>query len=149
MSYDALRRGRASLSGHAYFVTTSTYSRLPLFSDMNLARLVIWQMRELHDAGYLHSFCWVLMPDHLHWLFQLKEKGPLGDVVGRFKSNSARAINRYRGESGAVWQRAYYDRAIRREESLIDVSRYIVANPLRAGLVSRVGDYPHWDAEWL
>ncbi|MFV3290267.1 transposase, partial [Pseudomonas sp. NY11955] len=29
------------------------------------------------------------------------------------------------------------------------VARYIVANPIRAGLVSRVGDYPHWDAVWL
>jgi len=29
------------------------------------------------------------------------------------------------------------------------IARYIVANPLRAGLVSRVGDYPLWDACWL
>ena len=32
---------------------------------------------------------------------------------------------------------------------LRDVARYIVANPLRAGLVERVGDYPYWDAVWL
>jgi hypothetical protein len=29
------------------------------------------------------------------------------------------------------------------------VARYIVANPLRAGLVSRVGHYPFWNAVWL
>ncbi|MFV3292807.1 transposase, partial [Pseudomonas sp. NY11955] len=29
------------------------------------------------------------------------------------------------------------------------VARYIIANPIRAGLVSRVGDYSHWDAVWL
>jgi len=29
------------------------------------------------------------------------------------------------------------------------VARYIVANPLRAGLVESVRDYPHWDAIWL
>jgi len=28
-------------------------------------------------------------------------------------------------------------------------ARYIVANPLRAGLVERLGDYPLWDAVWL
>jgi hypothetical protein len=29
------------------------------------------------------------------------------------------------------------------------LARYIVANPLRAGLVEHLGDYPHWDAVWL
>ena len=28
-------------------------------------------------------------------------------------------------------------------------ARYIVANPLRAGLVKQIGDYPLWDAIWL
>jgi putative transposase len=48
-----------------------------------------------------------------------------------------------------LWQKGYHDRAIRREEDLLAVARYIVANPLRAGLVKRVGDYPLWDAVWL
>jgi hypothetical protein len=29
------------------------------------------------------------------------------------------------------------------------MARYIIANPLRAGLVDRIGDYPLWDAMWL
>ncbi|MFM2004374.1 MAG: hypothetical protein RLZZ09_29 [Pseudomonadota bacterium] len=29
------------------------------------------------------------------------------------------------------------------------IARYNVVNPLRAGLVDRIGDYPHWDAAWL
>jgi putative transposase len=48
-----------------------------------------------------------------------------------------------------VWQRGFYDRAIRKEEDLLAVARYIVANPLRAGLVSQLSDYPFWDAVWL
>ena len=28
-------------------------------------------------------------------------------------------------------------------------SRYVVANPLRAGLVERIGDYPYWNAVWI
>ncbi|MES9878966.1 MAG: transposase, partial [Candidatus Sedimenticola sp. 1PA] len=30
-----------------------------------------------------------------------------------------------------------------------ELARYIVANPLRGGLVESIGDYPHWDAMWL
>jgi hypothetical protein len=49
----------------------------------------------------------------------------------------------------AVWQSGFHDRALRQEEELQTIARYIVANPLRAGLVKRVGDYAHWDAMWL
>ena len=54
-----------------------------------------------------------------------------------------------KGRVSPVWQRGFYDHAIRREENLRNVARYIVANPLRAGLVQQIGDYPLWDAIWL
>ena len=48
-----------------------------------------------------------------------------------------------------VWRSGYYDRAIRCEEQIKTAARYIVANPLRAKLVDRVGNYPFWDAVYL
>ena len=48
-----------------------------------------------------------------------------------------------------LWQRGYYDRAIRSDEDLPSIARYIVGNPIRAGLVTSVGQYPHWDASWI
>ena len=65
------------------------------------------------------------------------------------KSRSASTTNRLRGDHGPIWQKGYHDRAVRSEEDLRNVARYIVANPLRAGLVKRLGDYPFWDAAWL
>ena len=50
---------------------------------------------------------------------------------------------------GAVWQPGFHDRALRKNEDLVTASRYIVANPVRAGLVEHIADYPHWDAVWL
>ncbi|MNO00306.1 hypothetical protein D3C81_2201730 [compost metagenome] len=68
----------------------------------------------------------------------------------RLKSRSAIAINRLTGNIGRpLWQRGFHDHALRREEDLAAVARYVVANPLRAKLVPRLGDYPHWDAVWL
>jgi len=48
-----------------------------------------------------------------------------------------------------VWQRGFHDHAVRREEDLQALARYVVANPVRAGLVQRTGLYPHWDAIWV
>ncbi|MEE4463301.1 IS200/IS605 family transposase, partial [Azotobacter chroococcum] len=43
----------------------------------------------------------------------------------------------------------YHDRAARSVDDLRAMARYIVANPVRAGIVETVGDYPLWDAAWL
>lgn len=89
------------------------------------------------------------MPDHVHWLFQLGERADLPTTIKRFKACSAQRVNDHLNRCGALWQKAYYDRALRREEGVKDIARYIIANPLRAGLVENIGDYPLWDAIWL
>jgi REP element-mobilizing transposase RayT len=88
------------------------------------------------------------MPDHLHWLIILGE-APLHRLMQRVKSRSAIAINRHFQRHEQVWQKGYYDRGLRKEEDLKSLARYVVANPLRAGLVDNIGDYPLWDAIWL
>lgn len=50
---------------------------------------------------------------------------------------------------GPLWQNGFHDRAIRNESDLLPAARYVIANPIRAGLVSSVCDYPYWNAKWL
>jgi REP element-mobilizing transposase RayT len=144
-----LRRGRVSLPSHAYLLTTVTIARQPVFADFNLARLAIRALRECDRVGESETLAFVLMPDHVHWLFVLR--GPdLSAVARRFKSIAARQVNRARGlENRPLWQAGFHDHTLRRGEDLTRVARYIVANPLRAGLVRHIGDYSHWDAVWL
>ena len=149
MSYNDLRKGRFSEANRIYFITTVTQNRSEIFKDFNSARIVINSMRQLHECEYVQSLSWVVMPDHLHWLIQLSDEYSLAEIIKRLKAQSAHSINRYLDSSGSVWQRSYYDRGLRKEEDIKVVSRYIVANPLRAGLVKEIGDYPHWDAVWL
>jgi len=67
----------------------------------------------------------------------------------RIKGRSARRINQRLSRTGPLWQHGFHDRALRQEEDLRAVARYAIANPVRAGLVKRVADYPLWDAVWL
>ena len=145
----ALRRGRYSEPGRIYLLTTITHSRQPIFNDWRHARLLITEMRRLHDAMLVESLAWVVMPDHLHWLIQL---GPvtLASLMQQLKSRSAIAIRMANPTlSARFWQKGFHDHALRKEEDLRATARYIVASPLRAGLTGRLGDYPHWDAKWL
>ncbi|MDT3721913.1 REP-associated tyrosine transposase [Pseudomonas oryzihabitans] len=145
----ALRRGRVSLPGQLYLLTTTTIERQTIFADFQIA----WAAaRTFHDPRLLSDaklLAWVLMPDHVHWLLALGQRFTLDELVLRLKSASARRVNAVRKAQGAIWAPAYHDHALRAEEDVQGVARYIVANPVRAGLVRRVGDYPFWDAVWL
>lgn len=101
------------------------------------------EINACESSGMLESVAWVAMPDHLHWLFQL-HTGSLGRCMQAFKSCSARAIRRVIGDDGPIWQPGYYDHRLRNHGEVILQSKYIVANPLRAGLARRIEDYPHW-----
>jgi REP element-mobilizing transposase RayT len=150
MPYDNLRKGRHSEAGRAYFITAVLAEREQrYFADLSCARLVVTEMRTLHESGSIHSLAWVIMPDHLHWLFQLGESVTLSSLMKGFKARSAQRINNHLKRSGPLWQKAFYDHAVREEEDIKGIARYIVANPLRAGLVDNIGDHPHWDAIWL
>lgn len=90
------------------------------------------------------------MPDHLHMLVRLGSAEPLSRLMQRIKAVTAAAANKSHGNGGgAVWMPGYHDHGLRREEDIPAIARYIVANPVRAGLVDRVGSYPYWDAIWL
>jgi len=143
-----LRKARISESGRIYLLTAVTEQRQPVFTDWRLGRLLVDQLRQADEAATVTSMAWVVMPDHLHWLVEL-HRGTLAELMCRIKSRSSRSINLLRGDQGRLWQRGYYDRALRREEDIKGAARYIVMNPLRAGLVERVGDYPLWDAIWV
>ena len=43
-----------------------------------------------------------------------------------------------------LWAKGFHDHALRRDEAVLEVIRYIIANPIRAGLGQNVGDYPYW-----
>ncbi|WP_045122536.1 REP-associated tyrosine transposase [Pseudomonas fluorescens] len=143
-----LRKGRYSEVGRVYMLTAVVEERRPFFSDWRAGRLLVGQMRAADQSGMVHSLAWVVMPDHLHWLVELKQ-GSLAQLMCRVKSRSSRSVNLLQGNSEPLWQRGYHDRALRRDEDLKAAARYIVMNPLRAGLVQRLGDYPLWDAVWL
>ena len=129
-------------------MTFTTADRIPWFQVFEFAAIMCRCLEDevcLLDAS---SLCWVVMPDHLHLLLQLAE-ADLGRVVRQLKARSALRLNHEIGRKGRFWTPAFHDHRLRQEEDLRGVARYIVANPLRAGLVSRVGDYPFWNAAWL
>lgn len=143
-----LRTGRFSEPGRIYLITAVVDKRQPVFSDWRVGRLVVSQLRQAQEAEWADFLTWVVMPDHMHCLVQLRDQ-TLAGLMCQVKSRSAAAVNRALGRKGRLWQKGYHERAVRREDDVKALARYVVANPIRAKLVSRVHDYPLWDACWL
>ena len=138
-----LRSGRYSQSGQVYMITVVTAERRRIFEHFSAARALIGHLKTANDLQTASTLAFVVMPDHLHWLMQLGEGATLSQVVRGVKSLTSHRLGY------PVWQRGYHDHAVRHDEDLKAMSRYVIANPIRAGLVSSVGDYPHWDAVWV
>src|SRR3990172_4609402 len=93
---------------------------------------------EKHGFAVL-AYCF--MPDHLHLLVEGGPQSDLPQFVKDFKQQTVYAHRR--SNSGVLWQKSYYDHILRAEEDVRDTARYIVGNPVRAGLVTIASDYPH------
>jgi REP element-mobilizing transposase RayT len=81
------------------------------------------------------------MPDHLHVLVE----GTTNDTDFKAFMKLARmraAVAVARGYRYRLWQDGYFEHVLRDEETTPAVVAYIIANPLRAGLVKCVDDYP-------
>lgn len=139
-SVTRLGRRRVRLPGRAYVVTWMTRERQRCFEDLALARRVVGAMRELEESGRIRSMAWVLMPDHLHWLVQPEGRGELDAGLDALRRATA---------GTDLWAPEFHVEAVPETDDIRQVSRDIVANPLRWGLAESLADYPHWDAIWI
>ncbi|MEY2151922.1 transposase [Rhodanobacter sp. 115] len=143
-----LRHGRVSVPGQVYLLTTTTYRRQRLFVAPARARIASGVIHSATTWGDASLFAWVLMPDHWHGLLQLGNE-PLARVINRFKANVTRALHASSVTNQRVWDRSFHDHALRADEDVRRIARYIVANPIRAGLAKSALDYSYWNAIWL
>ncbi|PBJ83130.1 transposase [Lysobacteraceae bacterium NML93-0399] len=143
-----LRLGRRSEPGRVYLITVTTWQRRAVFGRSETAKAACSAFTRPRTMGEAQLLAWVLMPDHVHWLIQLGGE-PLTRVVARMKASVSRELRCSAPVKSRIWATAFHDRAIRREEDLRAAARYVVANPLRAGLCDALAENPFWDAVWL
>jgi len=124
--------------GYAFSITIGTFQRYPWFRLYpELAGAATPLFPEMVQARQTVLFSLCIMPDHLHLL--LKDEDVV-DFVRLFRGRLTPLARRL--EHGRVlWQGIFYDHALREEESLEKVARYIRQNPVRSGIISCVSAY--------
>ena len=77
----------------------------------------------------------LLMPDHLHMLVGFGREHSLEKILATWKRYTAK-------QYGIEWQRGYFEHRLRSEKNTQDKAAYILQNPVRAGFVEDVNDWP-------
>jgi putative transposase len=109
--------------------------------NSDVVELVLAQfVRAAKDEAFsILAYCF--MPDHVHFLIQGdSEWSDCRRLIKLGKQYAGFAYSRKYG--GRLWQPWGFERVLRNDEATIMVAKYIVANPVRAGLVKSAADYP-------
>jgi REP element-mobilizing transposase RayT len=86
------------------------------------------------------------MPNHLHAVVEGQTAhAQLPRFVRLAKQRAGFAFSQRTQQP--LWQKSYFDRTLRPQERVADVIRYLINNPVRAGLVDRPAQYPHWGSQ--
>lgn len=118
----------------------------------DVAGIVMESLRFLDGRVYeLDVFC--IMSNHVHVVFQplLDDNGEhfaLPRILHSFKRYTARQANRTLGRKGQFWQHESYDHIVRDEKELDRIRRYVLHNPVAAGLVDDPLEWPYSWASW-
>ena len=86
-----------------------------------------------------HAYC--LMTNHFHLLLETPNAN-LSKAMRQFNSVFTQAFNRRHGRVGHVLQGRFKSIVVDRDAYLLELCRYIVLNPVRAGMVKEPGKYP-------
>lgn len=122
------------------FVTLVTHGRTPWMVGDG-AEEVLAAMRRVKQVYPFRHLAHVILPDHLHWLFELRDGTDFSRPVAALKRQATWRMKE-RGLAGPFWQDRFYDHLIRDEADFGAHLDYIHYNPVRHGHCGRAGDWP-------
>jgi REP element-mobilizing transposase RayT len=104
------------------------------------------------DSDRYKLLAWIVMPNHVHVLFQPVAGWTVATIAASWKKFTARKICDGRWDSGdgphaTVWHREYWDRYIRNRRHFEQTVEYIHINPVKAGLVDCAEKWP-WSSAY-
>jgi len=136
---------RTNEPGATYFFTVVTHRRKPWFDRENHVSVLREAFRRIMEKQPFRMDAIIVLPDHLHCLWQLPQDD--SDFSGRWreiKKSVSRELapqTNHRNER-LVWQKRFWEHLIRDEKDWRNHMDYIHYNPVRHGLVKRPADWP-------
>lgn len=132
---------RLEFAGALYHVTSRGDRREPIYeddADRRLFLLLLDQICETYN-WLCHAYC--LMGNHYHILIETPDAN-LSKGMRQLNGMYTQKFNNTHGRAGHVFQGRYKSILVEKQAYLLELARYIVLNPVRAGMVKKVEDWP-------
>ena len=88
--YSQLRKGRHSIPGAFYLLTTSTHNRKPILTKDGVPQIILDAFEWLETKERIRWYCIMIMPDHLHTIIQLRAHHTLPNIMHTLKRFTAK-----------------------------------------------------------
>lgn len=135
------RKPRIEFEGAFYHVISRGNARQNIFlSDSDFQRYLAY-LGEYQRLYRFRIFAYVLMTNHVHLLLETS-KTPLSKIMQRLNSRFSLSFNRIHLRIGHVLQGRYQALLCDKESYLLELTRYLHLNPVRAKIVRRPDEYP-------
>jgi REP element-mobilizing transposase RayT len=135
------RRPRPPIPGGIFHITARGNRLQPIFlSDRDRVHFLVLLATLVAARGWkLHAYC--LMTNHYHLLVETPN-GDLSAGLQWLNGRYAQWFNYVYGFSGHLFQGRFHSVLVESQHHLLELSRYIVLNPVRAGMCQRAQDWP-------
>lgn len=133
-------KGFSYVGIHRYSLTFCTNNRAKTFIAPPAVHLVLAQTSRAADENGFAIIAYCFMPDHIHLLVEGRsDASGWRQFIARAKQYSGFYYSKTFGAK--LWQRYSFEHVLRDEQKSVVVARYILMNPVRAGLVKRIDEY--------
>ncbi len=131
---------RIEFSGAFYHVTSRGDRREDIYLTEGNRKGFLNVLEHLHERfnWLVHAYC--LMDNHYHLLIETPD-ADLSKGMRQLNGVYTQAFNRDHGRIGHVFQGRYKALLVQKESYLLELARYIVLNPVRAGMVPSAKDW--------
>jgi putative transposase len=134
------RRPRKLLPDGLFHVTARGVAEELIFRDDADRARFLWQLREVRERCAWNLLAYCLMGTHYHLLLQASRE-QLSQGMQRLNGLYAQRFNRRHGRKGHLYEERFSAWLLHDEQHLERTIRYILENPVRAGLCKRVEDW--------
>jgi len=132
---------RIEFEGALYHVVARGNARSDIFFDDEDRQVFIDNLERVCGRFVWRVWAWCLMNNHYHLLIETLEP-TLSKGMREINGVYTQAFNRRHGRSGHVLQGRFKAPLVDKDHYLLELSRYVVLNPVRAGMVETAADWP-------